>query len=40
MVRADLSDAIHRLLRKTRGIEKPFGGVQFVVFGDIYHFRQ
>jgi len=36
MVRADLLDAIDIVLRRTRGNDKPFGGVQMVFFGDLY----
>lgn len=36
MVRADLMDAIDYLLRIARSDERPFGGVQIVVFGDLY----
>ena len=36
MVRADLLDAIDIVLRRSRKIEKPFGGVQMVFFGDLY----
>lgn len=36
MVRADLLDAIDVSLRKNRGIDKPFGGVQMVFFGDMF----
>jgi len=35
MVRADIMDAIDESLRKNRGINKPFGGVQVVLFGDL-----
>lgn len=36
MVRADLLDAVDIVLRRTRKINKPFGGVQMVFFGDLY----
>lgn len=36
MVRCDLMDAIDSLLRQARGNSEPFGGVQMVVFGDLY----
>ncbi len=36
MVRADMMDAIDVLLRKARGNDIPFGGVQIVMFGDLY----
>lgn len=36
MVRADLMDAIDRVLRQARGYNIPFGGVQMVLFGDPY----
>ncbi len=36
MVRADLMDAIDYRLRMARGNELPFGGVQIVMFGDLY----
>ncbi len=36
MVRADLLDAIDILLRRARGINKPFGGVRMAFFGDLY----
>ncbi len=36
MVHADLMDAIDRSLRKARGKEIPFGGVQVILFGDPY----
>jgi len=35
MVRADMMDAIDVLLRKARGNDIPFGGVQIVMFGDL-----
>ena len=35
MMRADLMDAIDESLRKNRGINKVFGGVQIVMFGDL-----
>lgn len=36
MVRADLMDAIDYRLRQARGITMPFGGVQIIMFGDLY----
>jgi len=36
MVRADVLDAVDIVLRKARGSQKPFGGVQMVFFGDLY----
>lgn len=36
MVRADLMDAIDYLLRLARNSNIPFGGVQMVMFGDLY----
>lgn len=36
MVRADVMDAIDYLLRKARGNNQSFGGVQMVMFGDLY----
>lgn len=36
MVRADLMDAIDIVLRKARANDDPFGGVQIVMFGDLY----
>lgn len=36
MVRADLMDAIDHLLRQARSNNIPFGGVQIVMFGDLY----
>ncbi len=36
MVRADLLDAIDFRLRQSRGIDKPFGGVRAVFFGDFF----
>lgn len=36
MVRADLMDAIDSLLRQARKNDYPFGGVQMVLFGDLY----
>lgn len=35
MVRADLLDAIDSALRRYRGREKPFGGVQLLMIGDL-----
>ena len=36
MVRADLMDAIDYLLRKARSENTQFGGVQMIMFGDLY----
>lgn len=36
MVRADMMDAIDVLLREARGNDISFGGVQIVMFGDLY----
>ncbi len=36
MVRADLMDAIDYRLRQSRDDTRPFGGVQIVMFGDLY----
>lgn len=36
MVRADIMDAIDHLLRQARKSSEPFGGVQIVMFGDLY----
>lgn len=36
MVRADLMDAIDFCLRQARNSDKTFGGVQIVMFGDLY----
>ena len=36
MVRADIVDAIDYVLRVVRNNSKPFGGVQMVVFGDLF----
>jgi ATP-dependent exoDNAse (exonuclease V) alpha subunit len=36
MVRADILDAIDFVLKINRNNEKPFGGVQMVVFGDLF----
>ena len=36
MVRVDLMNSIDYLLRKARGNDMPFGGVQMVMFGDLY----
>ena len=35
MVRADILDAIDRVLRRFRGKKKPFGGVQVLMIGDL-----
>ncbi|MCX5667810.1 MAG: hypothetical protein NTY34_05835 [Candidatus Omnitrophica bacterium] len=38
MVRADLMDGIDYALRLNRGeMKKPFGGVQMIFFGDLFH---
>lgn len=36
MVRADIFDVIDHHFRKIRGNDKPFGGVQLLLFGDLY----
>lgn len=36
MVRADLMDAIDYRLRQSRDDSRPFGGVQIIMFGDLY----
>ena len=36
MVRADLMDAIDQRLRQARNSSEPFGGVQIIMFGDLY----
>ena len=36
MVRADTIDNIDLFLRRNRGINKPFGGVQMIFFGDLF----
>lgn len=36
MVRADLLDAVDFVLRQTRGSERPFGGVQLLMIGDLH----
>jgi ATP-dependent DNA helicase PIF1 len=36
MVRADVFDAVDRALRITRNNPAPFGGVQVILFGDVY----
>jgi len=36
MVRADLLDAMDWSLRLNRGIDEPFGGVQVLMFGDLF----
>lgn len=36
MVRADVLEAIDFMLKKARSSELPFGGVQMVMFGDLY----
>jgi len=35
MVRADLLDAVDEVLRRIRGDERPFGGVQLLLIGDL-----
>lgn len=35
MVRADLLDAVSDMLRRYRNREKPFGGVQLLMIGDV-----
>lgn len=39
MVRADMMDAIDFILRRARGNQAPFGGVQMVFFGDLYQLQ-
>lgn len=36
MVRADLMDAIDFVLREAKSSSEPFGGIQIVMFGDLY----
>ncbi len=36
MVRADVMEAIDLALRINRGSQRPFGGVQLILFGDLY----
>ena len=36
MVRADVFDFIDRMMRKVKGIDKPFGGVQVIAVGDFF----
>ncbi|MBP9818172.1 AAA family ATPase [Candidatus Shapirobacteria bacterium] len=36
MVRADVMDGIDHVLRKTREDNRPFGGIQLLMFGDLY----
>ncbi len=36
MVRGDLLDGIDQFLRKNRGIDSPFGGVQLLLVGDLF----
>lgn len=36
MVRADLLDAIDERLREAKKTDEPFGGVQVIMFGDVY----
>ena len=36
MVRPDVMDFIDKRLRQVRGNKKPFGGIQIIMFGDLY----
>ncbi len=36
MVRADVIDGIDKFLRKNRGVNEPFGGVQVLLVGDLF----
>ncbi len=36
MVRADIIDNIDIFLRRNRGVNRPFGGVQMIFFGDLF----
>jgi ATP-dependent DNA helicase PIF1 len=36
MVRSDTIDAIDRILRSSKASQLPFGGVQMIMFGDVY----
>ncbi|MBU4380734.1 AAA family ATPase [Patescibacteria group bacterium] len=36
MVRVDLMDAVDHILKTARGSNLPFGGVQIIMFGDLY----
>jgi len=36
MVRADLMDTVDRILKHARSSQLPFGGVQMIMFGDMY----
>lgn len=36
MVRADMLDGIDIFLRNNRGVQRPFGGVQMIFFGDLF----
>lgn len=36
MVRCDLMDQVDNVLRKVRSTNKPFGGVQLILFGDLF----
>lgn len=36
MVRSDLMDCVDMFLRTTKGLNKPFGGVQMILIGDLY----
>lgn len=36
MVRADMIDNMDQFLRINRGVDKPFGGVQMIFFGDLF----
>lgn len=35
MVRPDTLDGVDRLLRRMRGIDRPFGGIQLLLIGDL-----
>jgi len=39
MVRADVMDAIDHSLRKNRGSDEPFGGVQLLLLGDLFQLQ-
>jgi len=36
MVRPDVLDYVDKRLRQVRGSEEPFGGIQIIMFGDLY----
>lgn len=36
MLRADVADAMDHILRKTRSLNKPFGGIQVLYIGDLF----